>query len=222
MARCIRIAKYLIRLSRFIFGGHRIRGLSLFKTIYYNIRFMCENKLFIFRNVSVIIKPTATVQGNGTLLIGVKWPAYCFFQGIFAIWDDASVVIDGDFTFYTGCRIVVDEGARLELGSGYINSDSSIACFNSIKIGHNVAIAENVIIRDSDNHSMLDGRQIQSKPIVIGDHVWIGMNVTILKGVTIGDGSVIAAGAVVNKDIPPKTLAGGVPAKIIKENVEWK
>ena len=54
------------------------------------------------------------------------------------------------------------------------------------------------------------------KPIKIGCNVWIGANATILPGVTIGDGAVIAAGAVVSKDVPPRTIAGGVPAKIIK------
>ena len=51
---------------------------------------------------------------------------------------------------------------------------------------------------------------------MIGDNVWVGANVTILKGVHIGSGAVIAAGAVVNKDVEPHTVVGGVPAKIIR------
>lgn len=53
-------------------------------------------------------------------------------------------------------------------------------------------------------------------------HGWIASNAMICKGVTIGDGAVVAAGAVVRNDVPPHCLVGGVPAKVLKENVEWK
>ena len=55
-----------------------------------------------------------------------------------------------------------------------------------------------------------------------GDKVWIATNAMILPGVTIGDGAIVAAGAVVTKDVPPRCMVAGVPAKVIKENVEWK
>lgn len=53
--------------------------------------------------------------------------------------------------------------------------------------------------------------------ITIGNHAWIGSNATILPGVTLGDWSVVATGAVVTKDVPPYTVVGGVPAKILKQ-----
>jgi phosphonate metabolism protein (transferase hexapeptide repeat family) len=52
---------------------------------------------------------------------------------------------------------------------------------------------------------------------IIGHDVWIGHGVIVLPGVTVGDGAVLAAGAVVTKDVPPYTIVGGVPAKIIRE-----
>jgi len=66
----------------------------------------------------------------------------------------------------------------------------------------------------------VDGKSVAT-PIIIGDHVWIGMNVTVLKGVTIGDGAVVAAGSMVTKDVPPHSLVAGVPAKVVKTDVEW-
>ncbi|EFI14399.1 MULTISPECIES: DapH/DapD/GlmU-related protein [Bacteroides] len=56
---------------------------------------------------------------------------------------------------------------------------------------------------------------------MIHDNVWIGTRATILKGVTIGEGAIVAAGAVVTKNVPPHTLVGGVPAKIIKEKISY-
>ena len=59
-----------------------------------------------------------------------------------------------------------------------------------------------------------------SKPITIGNGVWLGASVTVIGGVTIGDGSVIAAGAVVTADIPAGVVAGGVPCKVIRQITE--
>lgn len=95
-----------------------------------------------------------------------------------------------------------------------------------INIGKYCAIANGVrFITDNDKH-LVTG--VSSYPfrfntndnnngITIGNDVWIGQNVIILPGVKIGDGATIAAGAVVNQDVPPYTIVGGVPAKVIKE-----
>lgn len=107
------------------------------------------------------------------------------------------------------------------MGSGYINTGAFIACFHHIKIGNNVAIAENVTIRDDDSHTLLYDGYVQGKPIEILDNVWIGMNLTILKGVTIGEGLIVVAGSIVTKNVRPNTLVAGAPAKVIKENISW-
>lgn len=60
-----------------------------------------------------------------------------------------------------------------------------------------------------------------TKPIIIQDNVWIGLNTIVLKGVTINQGSVIAAGSVINKSIPANSMAGGIPGKVIKQNIKW-
>ena len=128
----------------------------------------------------------------------------------------------GKFTAFAGSRIVVNEGAKLKIASGYMNHSAVIECFESITIGQDVAISENVVIRDSDNHKVIKEGYQSTKPIVIGNHVWIGMNSMILKGVSIGDGAVVAAGSVVTKDVPAESIVAGVPAKVIQENVKWE
>jgi acetyltransferase-like isoleucine patch superfamily enzyme len=74
---------------------------------------------------------------------------------------------------------------------------------------------------DDDLHAVLESRNIDNS-ITIGNHVWIGADVKILKGVKIGHGSIIATGSVVTKDVNDNTLVGGIPAKILKENINWK
>lgn len=134
---------------------------------------------------------------------------------------DNSRLIVGNFSMYAGARVTVNKGATLTMKSGYINQESVVECFNNIYIGEKVAISERVMIRDSNNHCIDNKKDKVSNPIVIGNHVWIGMGATILSGVKIGDGAVVAAGAVVTSDVPEKALVGGVPARVIRENVEW-
>lgn len=95
-----------------------------------------------------------------------------------------------------------------------------ISGYGNVEIGSNVRIGHRTSIISSD-HGFSDPdtpiykQPLEKYPVIIGDDVFIGANVTILKGVTIGNGSVIAAGAVVTSDIPPYSIAGGVPAKVL-------
>lgn len=59
---------------------------------------------------------------------------------------------------------------------------------------------------------------VSKGPVIIGKNVWIGDKATILPGVTIGEGAVIAANSVVSKNVPPFSVVGGIPARIIKQN----
>jgi acetyltransferase-like isoleucine patch superfamily enzyme len=80
-----------------------------------------------------------------------------------------------------------------------------------------------VTIIDTDFHNHYSDGIINDaiKPVIMEDSVWIGCNVTVLKGVRIGNGAIIAAGSVVTKDVSPKSLVGGNPARLIKTNIDW-
>jgi acetyltransferase-like isoleucine patch superfamily enzyme len=127
--------------------------------------------------------------------------------------------IDG-VRLFRGVNLALGNSANLKIGTGtYISWRSKIYASTSITIGKNCAISFDVKILDDDGHGF--GNPPYSAPIVIEDDVWIGCNCLILKGVTIGAGSVVAAGAVVTKTCPPRSLIGGVPAKVIREDVMW-
>jgi len=168
---------------------------------------------FNFDNIS-------TVTGDGTLMFGLQWQFGHYLPSQLIMRKNSQLNLHGNFKIFTGINIWINENATLTLGSGYINNNINISCYESVSIGNNVAISENVTIRDSDNHSLNGG--ITTAPIKIGNNVWVGMNVTILKGVSIEDGAVIAAGSVVNKDVPANTLVAGIPATIKKHNVTWR
>jgi acetyltransferase-like isoleucine patch superfamily enzyme len=89
----------------------------------------------------------------------------------------------------------------------------------SIQIGARCDIAPEVCFVTGTHDFGDAGRRAgrgKALPILVGDGCWLGARVTVLGGASIGDGAIIAAGAVVAADIPPHTLAGGVPAKVIR------
>ncbi|WP_233532124.1 acyltransferase [Paenibacillus alkalitolerans] len=117
-------------------------------------------------------------------------------------------------------QVTVEKGAVLSIGDDvFINAGCGIAATKEIHIGNHVRIGPRTSILDSDYHQLDADVPLDRlhRPIIIEDNVWIGTRCTILPGVTIGKNSVIAAGSIVNKDIPPNVVAGGVPAKIIRE-----
>jgi acetyltransferase-like isoleucine patch superfamily enzyme len=109
-------------------------------------------------------------------------------------------------------------GGSLRIGDRtFINSGVSICAQSAVSIGSDCAIGNYSLIMDTDFHVPGDLLALPAAhPVVIEDGVWLGARVTVLKGVTIGEGAVVAAGAVVTKDVPPRTVVGGVPARIIR------
>lgn len=112
---------------------------------------------------------------------------------------------------------------KLTIGDNVtLNVYCHIACTNEIRIGNDVLVGSNVLITDHSHGKIeMDGRPFAQRallskgPVIIEDNVWIGDKACIMPGTTIGTGSIIGAGAVVTKDIPPYSIAAGVPAKVI-------
>lgn len=108
------------------------------------------------------------------------------------------------------------------------NSGIGVNCEvnGKVSIGNDVMMGPEVVIYTSGhNHERTDipmrlQGSSESYPVTIGNDVWIGRRTIIMPGVNIGDGCIIGAGAVVTKDVPPFSVAGGVPAKVIKSRIE--
>ena len=123
--------------------------------------------------------------------------------------------------------ISVKEGAELVIGNRVGISNAAIVCHEKIVIGDRTIIGGGTKIYDSNFHSV-DYRErgdyahetVITRPISIGEDVFIGAHCIILKGVTIGDRSIVAAGSVVTKDIPVDEVWGGNPARKIRSQAE--
>jgi maltose O-acetyltransferase len=114
--------------------------------------------------------------------------------------------------------ISVSKNAELVIGDNvFFNYGLDIGCTQSIRIGTNTIIGPMVNIIDSNFHPVDIEDRSTGKAIEIAANVWIGRGAVILPGVTIGQNSVIASGSIVTRDIPANVLAGGTPAKVIRE-----
>jgi maltose O-acetyltransferase len=111
-------------------------------------------------------------------------------------------------------------GDRLQVGNHcMINAPLFVDLNDHVRIGDQVAIGHHSVIITSSHVLGGPSRRagsLKTGPVVIEDGCWLGAGVTVLPGVTIHRGAVIAAGAVVTADVPPNTMAGGVPARVIK------
>ena len=211
-----KLRKFLIA-NRYLLSWMNLKAYLLIKG-----RSATFSRILFFGNAYYKVSKSATVNiQNGVLAINRYIAKKDPFIGNLEMYDDSQINVQSTFFIHSGCDVMVFKNAKLNLGSGYINRYCKIRCYQEITIGRGVAISENFTIWDSDAHE-ITGAGNPTAPIVIGDRVWIGTNVTVLKGVTIGDGAIIAAGSLVNKDVPANCLAAGVPAKVIKEKINWQ
>ncbi|MFJ3044732.1 sugar O-acetyltransferase [Herbaspirillum chlorophenolicum] len=128
--------------------------------------------------------------------------------------DDGFVLIP---PFYT------TSGSDLAIGRNvFINQNCTIYDLGGVDIGDDVLIGPNVSIITSGHPLEPSQRHaaVVAKPIRIERNVWIGAGATIIGGVTVGENSVIGAAAVVTRDVPPNTLVGGNPARVIRSDLQ--
>lgn len=210
-----------------IFG--EIKKISLIKTVLVNMKYVKSNtnskiSCLLYKTTILDFDKSSRLQiNNGRLIFNRSFNKKNPFITLVTLRKNSKIIVNGKFNFYQGSIISIGDNAILELGNdSFLNGQCKLICHSKISIGDGTVIADNVTIRDSDMHAIIGKEDDVSKPIYIGNHVWIGDGATILKGVNIGDGAIIGAKAVVTKDVPARALVGGVPARVIRTNVDWK
>jgi acetyltransferase-like isoleucine patch superfamily enzyme len=130
---------------------------------------------------------------------------------------------------YISDCVFIEPLVEIKIGFG---SSVQAGCrlVGNIEIGEGVLIAPNVLIssgshifsqRSSDFIKFQDEDFCIDKPVFIGSDCWIGYNVTILPGVVVGKGSIVGANSLVRNDIPPYSIAGGIPARVLKPRLDF-
>jgi lipopolysaccharide O-acetyltransferase len=169
------------------------------------------------------------------ILTRIFYPGARLIRFPFDLRNSKNIHLGKGFTCGRGCRIeacnysLAKNSLSLTIGDSVeINDFVHISAFSSVVIGNDVLIASRVYISDLNHGNYGDGefydvdiphrlQKVHARPIVIEDNVWIGESVCILGGVTIGTGSIIGAMSLVTKPVPPRSIAVGNPAKVIKQ-----
>jgi acetyltransferase-like isoleucine patch superfamily enzyme len=172
--------------------------------------------------VNIARKPKIIMTGN---LVVNSWGG-CNIASSITISNDSHLIIEGDFEIGPNVHITLGPCAVLKLGgkknssASGITGNSRIMVEKSITIGRDCIIAWDVFITDSNFHNI--SGVIRSSPVSIGDRVWISHGVSVLKGAVIPSGCIVAAKSLVRGVFEfERALIAGVPAKLLRNDVEW-
>ncbi len=167
-------------------------------------------------------KAQAILTGN---LQVNSWGGLTFASSIF-VSNDSNFTMPGDFEIGPNVHISLAPGAILKLGGKKKYSASGITCNSrimvekSVTIGEDCIIAWDVFISDSNFHDI--SGMTKASPVSIGDHAWISHGVSVLKGAVIPSGCIVGAKSLVTTIFETEnTLLAGVPAKVMRNGVEW-
>jgi acetyltransferase-like isoleucine patch superfamily enzyme len=152
----------------------------------------------------------------------LRWSGKPFFHEGWPIFQgDGSIDLGSDCRLRGGpvrTRLITRAGGRIEFGEAVgVNFGVEILAEHLVTIGDGAAISPHVTIFDTNFHPLGEGDEIKGGPVEIGANTWIGRQALVMPGVTIGDHSVVASGAVVTRDVPPRTLVAGNPARAVRE-----
>jgi len=213
-----------------------------FKTILFNFKYFKINEaigfpVFVSSNTYLRrMKGDIHIQKNilepGMIRIGYGDVGIFDKKRSRSIWEvSGNVIFNGEANIGHGSKIIVGKLGNLNFGERFtISAESSIICFCGVEFGNDCLLSWEVLVMDTDFHkihSVETANQINiDKKIAIGDNCWIGCRSLILKGAILPNNTIVAANSLIgNSEIPQismNSIVGGIPAKVLKENVFWK
>lgn len=172
----------------------------------------------------VEIAKNAQLKIDGILKLGTKRLKKSKLETRLLVESEGLLQVHGSVYFGYGSDVEVFKGGKLILHDGFgTNINCTIICQELIDIGKNVKIGRNVTIRDNNGNHYLNRQGYKNtRPVIIGEKVWLCEGCTIMPGVHIGDGAIIGAHAFVTSNVPANALVSGNPARIVDEDVLWK
>lgn len=168
------------------------------------------------------------IVGNGNKLIMEK--GSMLLNSLVKISGNNNEVVLKANSYVSGAELWVENnGCTIEIGKcTFVGHHSHLACTEDgsrLIVGSDGMISSYVQIRTGDSHSIVDleGKRINpAESVEIGNHCWIGEGAKVMKGVTLEGDDVVSTGAIVTKSFGKNVLIGGIPAKVIKESINWK
>ena len=173
---------------------------------------------------TIEIKKNAKIIKNGVLLLGNKKFKKSKLETRLLVDKGATLRFDGNTTIGYGSDIEIFPNATLSFDSGVTtNIGATIICGERIEIGKNTMLGRHVTIRDNNGgHYMNRSGYKNSRPVIIGDKVWLTEQCTIMPGVTIGDSAIVGALSYVVGPVKKNTVVAGNPAQVVDEDILWK
>ena len=179
------------------------------------------------QNKGIMISTKHHIDGNNNSLVINR--GGCLLDCYVHIMGNNNTIEIGENAHLDTIQIwIEDNNCQIKIGDGtFIGDHTHLACTENksiISIGSRCMLSSYIQIRTGDSHSLLDseGNRINpAKSVYVSDHVWIGEGTKILKGAKIGKDCVVSTGAIVTKEFAEGLLIGGIPAKVLKENISW-
>lgn len=161
---------------------------------------------------------------KGITIIGYKKFSKSKLETRILVDEKATLELGGNVSIGYGSDIEVFSKATLIIGGGSkTNIGATIICGERIEIGKDTMLGRHITIRDNNgSHYMNRQGYKNTRPVIIGDKVWLTEQCTVMPGVKIGDGAIIGALSLVIRNVPAHCLASGHPAEVIDEDILWK